>query len=42
MRAVDVNPGDGDHALEEMRDAGAEIVETQKQTAGAVGRSTTQ
>jgi nicotinamidase/pyrazinamidase len=27
MRAVDVNPGDGDRALEEMRDAGAEIVE---------------
>ena len=27
MRAVDVNPGDGERALEEMRAAGAEIVE---------------
>jgi len=27
MRAVDVNPGDGERALQEMRDAGAEIVE---------------
>jgi len=27
MRAVDLQPGDGDRALDEMRDAGAEIVE---------------
>src|ERR1700704_2242336 len=26
MRAVDVNPGDGERAIKEMRDAGAEIV----------------
>jgi nicotinamidase/pyrazinamidase len=42
MRAVDVNPGDGDRALKEMRDAGAEVVETRQQAAGADGRSTTQ
>ncbi len=29
MRAVEVNPGDGERALAEMRDAGAEIVEDQ-------------
>ena len=35
MRAVDVNPGDGDHAIEEMRQAGAEIgVSTEKAVAG--------
>ena len=28
MRAVEVNPGDGERAIEEMRAAGAEIVET--------------
>jgi nicotinamidase/pyrazinamidase len=28
MRAVDVQPGDGERAIEEMRDAGAEIVST--------------
>lgn len=28
MRAVDVEPGDGDRAIEEMRSAGAEIVST--------------
>ena len=28
MRAVDVNPGDGDRAIEEMRQAGAEIVDS--------------
>lgn len=28
MRAVDVNPGDGERAIEEMRAAGAEIVES--------------
>ena len=27
MRAVDVNPGDGERAIEEMRDAGADIVD---------------
>jgi nicotinamidase/pyrazinamidase len=30
MRAVDVQPGDGERAIEEMRDAGAEIVSTDK------------
>lgn len=39
MRPVDVQPGDGERAIEEMRRAGAEIVETreqesQEQTAG--------
>ena len=29
MRAVDVNPGDGDRAIEEMRSAGAQIVTTE-------------
>jgi nicotinamidase/pyrazinamidase len=45
MRAVDVNPGDGERALAEMRAAGAEIVkeqgqeaEKQGQEAGAGGR----
>jgi len=38
VRAVNVNPGDGERAIEEMRDAGAEIVENQEQTAGAGGR----
>ena len=28
MRAVEVNPGDGEHALEEMRAAGADLVTT--------------
>jgi nicotinamidase/pyrazinamidase len=28
MRPVDVNPGDGERAIEEMREAGAEIIET--------------
>jgi nicotinamidase/pyrazinamidase len=28
MRAVELQPGDGDRALEEIRAAGAEIVET--------------
>jgi nicotinamidase/pyrazinamidase len=36
MRAVDVNPGDGRKALEEMRTAGAEILKDQE--AGAGGR----
>jgi nicotinamidase/pyrazinamidase len=35
MRAVDLQPGDGDRALEEMRAAGAEIVDEQVQRAGA-------
>jgi nicotinamidase/pyrazinamidase len=35
MRAVELNPGDGNRAIEEMRAAGAEIVE-QEQQAGAV------
>jgi nicotinamidase/pyrazinamidase len=34
MRAVDLEPGDGDRAIEEMRRAGAEI-RKQEQTAGA-------
>ena len=35
MRAVDVNPGDGDRAIEEMRQAGAEIgVTTEKAVGG--------
>jgi len=42
MRPVELQPGDGDRALEEMRQAGAEIVEDQerhdKQEAGAGGR----
>jgi nicotinamidase/pyrazinamidase len=43
MRAVDVNPGDGERAIAEMREAGAEIVKTQGQEkqgqeAGAGGR----
>jgi len=33
MRAVELNPGDGDRALEEMRLAGAEIVTSQNQEA---------
>ena len=36
MRAVDLQPGDGERALEEMRAAGAEIIDQQQeQTAGA-------
>lgn len=31
MRAVDVNPGDGERAIQEMRDAGAEMVRSDKQ-----------
>ncbi|MCM3903804.1 MAG: nicotinamidase [Pyrinomonadaceae bacterium] len=41
MRAVEVQPGDGERAIEEMRAAGAEIVESQErqeQEAGAGGR----
>jgi nicotinamidase/pyrazinamidase len=29
MRAVDVNPGDGERAIAEMRDAGAEVIDSQ-------------
>lgn len=36
MRPVELNPGDGDRAIDEMRAAGAEIVNSQ-QEAGAVG-----
>ena len=35
MRAVELKPGDGERAIEEMRAAGAEIVEEQEQKAGA-------
>ena len=38
MRAVELQPGDSDRAIEEMRDAGAEIVEEQEQKTGAGGR----
>lgn len=38
MRPVEVQPGDGERAIEEMRQAGAEIVTSQEQGAGAVGR----
>jgi nicotinamidase/pyrazinamidase len=37
MRAVELNPGDGQQAIEEMRAAGAEIINSQ-QGAGAGGR----
>jgi nicotinamidase/pyrazinamidase len=41
MRAVELQPGDGDRAIDEMRTAGAEIVDSSEQTsgAGAAGRS---
>jgi nicotinamidase/pyrazinamidase len=29
MRAVDLNPGDGEHAIEEMRAAGAEVINSE-------------
>jgi nicotinamidase/pyrazinamidase len=35
IRPVDLQPGDGERALEEMRAAGADIVKTQEQTAVA-------
>jgi nicotinamidase/pyrazinamidase len=41
MRPVEIQPGDGQRAIDEMRRAGAEIVESQEsqeQEAGAVGR----
>ena len=40
MRAVDVNPGDGERAIAEMKEAGAEIVKKQGQEAGAGGSET--
>jgi nicotinamidase-related amidase len=39
MRAVDVQPGDGERAIEEMRNAGAQIVEDKSRAAGAENRS---
>jgi nicotinamidase/pyrazinamidase len=41
MRAVELQPGDGDRAIEEMRAAGAEIVNSSEQASGAgtAGRS---
>jgi len=38
MRAVDLQPGDGDRAIEEMRAAGAEIVEQEQEQKAGVGR----
>ena len=38
MRAVDINPGDGERAIAEMRAAGAQIVKEPEQEAGAGGR----
>jgi nicotinamidase/pyrazinamidase len=38
MRAVDVNPGDGERAIAEMRAAGAELVKTQGQEAEKQGQ----
>jgi nicotinamidase/pyrazinamidase len=39
MRPVELHPGDGERAIDEMRQAGAEIVESQEgQEAGAGGR----
>ena len=35
MRAVDVQPGDGERAIEQMRDAGAQIVSTDKSVKSA-------
>jgi nicotinamidase/pyrazinamidase len=35
IRPVEVQPGDGERALEEMRSAGASIIRTHEQTAGA-------
>src|ERR671929_1228428 len=44
MRAVELQPGDGDRAIDEMRAAGAEIVNSSEQEqasgAGAAGRNT--
>lgn len=39
MRPVEVQPGDGERAIDEMRKAGAEIVTTQEQEAGSQNRS---
>ena len=35
MRAVEMNPGDGERAIKEMRDAGAEILKEQEAGAGS-------
>lgn len=35
MRPVELKPGDGERALEEMRTAGAEVIRSQEQTAGS-------
>ncbi len=35
MRPVDLQPGDGERAIEEMRQGGAEIVNSQEREAGA-------
>ena len=37
MRPVDLNPGDGERAIAEMRAAGAEIVNSEEHSAAAVG-----
>lgn len=39
MQAADVQPGDGERAIQKMRDAGAQIVEDRSQAAGAENRS---
>jgi nicotinamidase/pyrazinamidase len=36
MRAVEVNPADGDRAIEEMREAGAEIVESENSSSDRI------
>jgi len=38
MRAVEIQSGDGERAIDEMRQAGAEIVTSKEQSAEAVGR----
>ena len=38
MRPVEIQPGDGERALDEMEQAGAVIVTSEEQTAGAGGR----
>jgi len=39
MRAVELQPGDGERAIEEMRAAGADIVNEAEQASGAAGRN---
>ena len=36
MRAVDLQPGDGDRAIDEMRDAGAEIVRIAREAGDSI------